>query len=287
MKTAIETLAGVLRVKQWIKNLLLVIPFLASGQDPTWDNARLLMMGVIAFSCTSSFVYIVNDWQDRTADRLHPVKSKRPIAAGTVSSVYVSITLALLATIVISLLVFLNQSFLICLSTYLANSFLYTYYIKRIPVLEFVSVALGFILRGYAGAFLLDIKLSTWFVIVVWFSALYIIVGKRYAEYQNIVGGSETRMVLKKYSREFLSEIKMVSLSASLTAYCIWALYERPNDFYAVLSILPLTVFLLTYANEVEEHRLEAPETIILGNKLIMFCLFSMIILLFFSSSSL
>ena len=158
-----------LRMKQWIKNLLVIVPFFAAGIGFTWTNVKLLLLGVISFCFSSSLIYIVNDWHDRESDRLHETKSRRPIASGDLSGIFVIAIGSLLVCLLLLVIFQLNLKFILVVLIYVLNSLIYTFYVKKIAVLEFISLSLGFIIRGYAGAAIFSIRLSSWFLIVIWF----------------------------------------------------------------------------------------------------------------------
>jgi hypothetical protein len=148
-----------------------------------------------------------------------------------------------------------------------------------------MSLSLGFILRGYAGAAIFSIKLSSWFLIVIWFSSLYLVLGKRHSEFLKYGKDNNARQVLREYSLDFLKDAKLVSLSAALTAYCSWALYEKSDNIFSLVSVIPTTMFFMTYSIQLDKSKGESPETIMLGSRIILFCLGALLFLLYLSSS--
>ncbi len=272
-------------MKQWIKNFLVLVPCFAAGIEINWENSVLLLLGFLSFCFTSSIIYMINDWNDQEADRLHEIKSKRPIASRDVSAKFVLTICISLFSLLILLLLHQNAAFVIVIFVYAFNSLSYTFYLKKVPIVEFISVSIGFILRGYAGATIFSINLSSWFLIVIWFSSLYLILGKREAEYGRFPEGDHVRRVLNDYSSSFLKDSKLVSLSAALTSYCSWALYEKTDNAFTLLSVLPVTVFFFTYSIQLEKSKGESPEVIMLESRLILLCLATMLVLLYLSTT--
>ena len=285
IKRMFRVMPKLFRVKQWIKNFLVLIPFLAAGKEMTWFNLKLLFLGFMSFCLTSSIIYMINDWNDKEADRLHETKSKRPIASREVSAKFVILSCISLFTVLINLLIHLNLAFISVIFVYASNSLLYTFYLKKIPILEFISVSIGFILRGYAGATIFSINLSSWFLIVIWFSSLYLILGKREAEFRKSLPRHHVRQVLNDYTLDFLKDSKLVSLSAAVTSYCSWALFEKTDNLYTLLSVIPVTAFFLTYSIQLEKSKGESPEVIMLENRLILLCLGAILVLLYLSAT--
>ena len=276
-----------MRLKQWVKNVLVTIPFLSSGKELSYTNIRLIIFGFISFSLASSLVYITNDWNDRSADRLHETKSQRPIASGDISGESALLLSLGLAFALIAFLFNMNFKFIFCILIYLINSFVYTFFIKKLAILEMFSVSLGFMLRGFGGAAMLSISLSSWFLLVTWFSSLYIVLGKREAEWRTLSHASTTRPVLQHYSGEFLRDAKVICMGATLTSYCSWALYGNAESVLAVSSIIPLCIFLFSYANELAQGGSESPEIIVLGNRTILLSLSVMFLLIYLNALNL
>lgn len=283
-RSKFAVILNLLRAKQWVKNFLLIVPFFATGLQLNLTNLRLLFLGFSSFCIVASIIYIINDWHDQEFDRLHETKSKRPIASGEASAKFVGVSVMSLVLLLFILLTQLNESFIMVVIIYVFNSLLYTFYLKKIVVVELVSVSMGFILRAYAGAMIFNIELSSWFILVTWFSSLYLVLGKREAEWRKYNQDSKTRSVFKDYSNTFLKDSKLVSFAVALISYCLWALIQKADNLYSTLSILPATVFFLSYSNQLEKSQSESPETIMLGSRIILLCLGAILILLYLST---
>ena len=171
----IKVWARALRVGQWTKNLLIPAAWLFALGDPTqramaqgWRPV-LLMLGMFASFClVSSAFYLLNDVRDRESDRRHPVKRFRPVAAGLVSPREATVAAGLLfvAGIVPSLVMFLRHvdrwPMIAVVLVYSAMQLCYTGFLKRLPYVDVVVIAAGFVLRAVAGTMVLGVRLSPW-----------------------------------------------------------------------------------------------------------------------------
>lgn len=262
-----------IRPKQWVKNVLVFAAPFAAGTLFASDNFLKGLLAFIAFISTSSAIYIINDIRDADRDRLHPLKKNRPIASGSIS-VRIAVTFAamlILFSLTLSI-AFLSRSFVYIVILYLVSQTLYIFYIKNIPVLELFLVASGFVLRAIAGGAAATVPLSNWFLTVVAAAALFMVSGKRYGETLNQGNSGETRKVLSSYTIGFLRMVWTVSLSASIAFYALWAveLNTSPTSSVALLSAVPFSIALLSYALKVEQGEAEIPEDLIFRDRMLL-----------------
>ena len=160
------------------------------------------------------------------------------------------------------------------LGLYLVNSLAYSFYVKNVVIIELVSVASGFFLRAYAGAAASHIFVSTWFLVVISFGALFLVVGKRSAELEK-VGAGITRRVLAEYTRDFLHSVLTLSASVVVTGYCLWAFDTSATGLssahhYIVpirLSVVPVVVAVLFIMRSAEAGDGAAPEELLYHNR--------------------
>jgi decaprenyl-phosphate phosphoribosyltransferase len=161
-RMAVSSICVMLRPRQWIKNTFLMAPLFFTPPAFSMRHIELVVAGMVSFCALASAIYILNDYIDRDADRKHPVKQFRPLAAGTVST--------RLALTLIGIL--LSSGFAIALSTsfeftwiaigYIALNLGYSFGLKNVAILDVLIIALGFTLRVQAGAALIDIAPSAW-----------------------------------------------------------------------------------------------------------------------------
>ncbi len=261
------------RPKQWIKNALV---FAAPGAAGVLDDPSELAVAVVAFvafCAVSSGTYFWNDILDVAADRLHPTKRHRPIAAGTVPVGVAGVvgTGLLVGGVVLGFATGRWQTAAV-LAIYVVTTLAYSKVFKHVAVVDLALVASGFVLRAMGGAVATDVAMSKWFVLVTVFGSLFIVTGKRYAELREM--GEEaatTRATLQSYSLSYLRQVLSVSVGATLVAYCLWAFETaeaNPSDLhYYELTILPMMVALLRYLLILEQGHGGAPEEVFLADR--------------------
>jgi decaprenyl-phosphate phosphoribosyltransferase len=267
--------AGLVRLarpKQWAKNVLV---FAAPGAAGVLDNRGPFFDSLIAFACfclAASGTYFINDARDVEADRLHPKKRFRPVAAGTVPVPVAYAGGVLLVAGGIALSFAASGALALTVAGYVAITTTYSALLKHVAVVDLVAVAAGFVLRAVAGAAATDVPISDWFFIVTSFGSLFMVSGKRGAEAKEMGdGASDFRSVLGAYSTSYTAYLRSVTSGAVLVAYCLWAFEKQAlsaTDFpWYQLSILPFVMAVLRYALVLDQGRGSAPEEIILGDR--------------------
>lgn len=264
-----------LRPRQWIKNVLVVAAPLATlGGDVHYDYRDLFFkVGVafVAFSLAASSIYLVNDARDVEADRQHPTKRFRPIAAGVVSpklAYTLAITLAA-ATLAISAAI--APSLALVIAVYLAIQLGYCFGLKHQAVLDICIVSSAYLMRAIAGGAATGIPLSQWFLLVMAFASLFMVAGKRYAELQLAERtGAKIRKSLESYTSTYLRFVWTMSATAVVVCYGLWA-FERDGhsaSWFAV-SMVPITIAILRYAVDVDGGLAGEPEDIVLEDRVL------------------
>lgn len=259
------------RPKQWVKNVLVLAVPLAAGE--LLDAQVLLdtLLAGLAFCLLSSAVYLVNDSADVEADRRHPRKRHRPIAAGELS-VRLALTAAVLLGLAgLALGALGSWQLLVVLLGYLAVQVGYSVWLKHEPVLDILLVASGFVLRAVAGGAAADIPVSQWFLMVAGFGSLFIVAGKRYSELRALGIGSGTRQALVRYSDTYLRFVWGVAAGATLIAFSLWA-FENPSSGtlpWATISIAPFVAGVLRYAVDIDAAMAAEPEDIVWSDRVL------------------
>src|ERR1039458_7590194 len=209
-----------MRPTQWVKNGLIVIAPAAAHSlthaDVFWRTATAFA----AFCFMASGIYLINDVRDAPSDRLHPTKRFRAIASeelSTKAALTSAIVLVLIA-FAIPLALSRSQGLLLILGLYFVISISYSLGLKNVAIIEMGVVASGFFLRAYAGAVTSHITVSTWFLVVISFGALFLVVGKRTSELKT-VDVNATRPVLAEYTSEFLRSALTMCAALGPTAY--------------------------------------------------------------------
>jgi len=258
--TAVGVLAA-MRPRQWLKNLLVFGAPAAAGmlfQPRALVDATLAF---IAFTLAASGTYLINDTIDAPADRLHPTKRHRPIAAGILSSrVAVAGSLLLFAASLLPTAMIGRPDFTGVLLTYIVMSVSYSLWLKQIAVVDLVVVAAGFGLRAVGGAFAIDVPLSQWFLIVSFFGALFVVAGKRFGEQRSLgADAANHRATLSEYADVYTQHVMTLSSGITLVGYGMWAHdhgFLADSWFLASLMFLVMTLLrfaLLVHAGESDD----------------------------------
>jgi 4-hydroxybenzoate polyprenyltransferase len=235
-----------MRPHQWLKNgFVLVGPFFAHA----WGDAALVnavLLSVAAFCLMSSAVYVVNDLSDIKADRLHPTKRRRPLAAGTVS-VPVAVVLAVLLFVAALLAAWLASSTVtVILIAYLLLNLAYSWRLKRVVILDVFIIAAGFMLRILAGTTGVGIEPSSWLLLTGLMVTLFLGFSKRRSELAVMEhSGEATRSVLKNYSLPMLDLMIAVCSAGVVMAYSLYtmsaetiAIHQTDKLVYTVPFVL-------------------------------------------------
>ena len=239
-----------MRPKQWVKNVLVAVAPAAAGTQLHGTVLLKTVVAFFAFSLVASSLYLVNDIRDVEADRLHPKKSRRPIASGALPiSVAWPASFVLLAAGLALGGFAATWQLAVTLVAYAAITTAYSMGLKTVPVIELACVASGFVLRATGGGAATNTKLSVWFVVVISFGALFIVTGKRLAEMPSATSEGERRAVLKEYTHSFLESTLILCATISITGYCLWAfestgLLNRAHgrEIYIQLTVVPVVI---------------------------------------------
>ena len=277
-KSSPSLVAGLVRVarpRQWIKNLLVFVAPAAAG---VLHHRSIFFHALAAFGIfcvAASGTYFLNDSLDAQADRAHPTKRFRPIAAGVVPErlgLAIGVVLLVVSFFLASLVAGWQLS-LVMIIYGLINTF-YSLGLKNEPILDLACVSSGFVLRAIAGGVATHVALSTWFLIVASFGSLLIVTGKRSGEKKLLADshtdGEEVRHTLNIYSVPFLQAVRTLSAAVTVTAYCLWAferaapVHDHPHPIWIQLTIIPFVIALLHVVRLLDSGQGAAPEDLAL-----------------------
>ena len=214
-----------LRPRDWAKNLFLLIPLFFSGGLFSWDVYPALLMGIVAFCCVASSIYIINDYMDLNDDRKHPEKSTRPLASGAVNPTTAIIIAVLLVIAGFFIAWWIREKFLFIIAIYFFLNLAYSLGLKSIPILDVIIIAAGFVLRVKGGAVIGLIPLSEWLNIMVFLLALFMAVGKRRDDVLlKLSSGTDMRKSVKGYNLEFLNVATSLICAVIVVAYFMYTM---------------------------------------------------------------
>ena len=265
-----------LRPLQWVKNGLVFLPFVFAV-NVAWSTDDLgpvpgllldLLLVALAFCALSSAVYLFNDLMDRTGDRRHPVKRNRPIASGKVSVPMAAMVILLLAAAGLAVMVLVEPLLGVTGGLYVLINIGYSLGLKQVVLLDVFSVTSGYVIRAVAGAVAIDVTPSPWLYVTTGAGALFIVLGRRFAEVRLAGDASEDqRPVLKDYSGPFINQLSMLSAAAAWLSYTLYTV-EATNlpDNNTMLFTLPFVTFgLFRYLFLLNNSdQAEAPELLII-----------------------
>ncbi len=260
------------RPHQWMKNILVFAAPGALGVLNEWEPLWKTSVIFIAFCLTASGTYYWNDIKDVEQDRLHPKKKFRPIASGAIPLPLAKIlgTLLLIGGPVLATTIRMEAGAIVALYAVLTIS--YSSWLKHVALLDLAIVASGFVLRAMSGAAGTETPMSNWFVLCTTFGSFFIVAGKRFAELVEMGDSAgATRAALRDYSVPYLRQLLVVSCTATVVTYCMWAFENASNaeevlPFHA-LSIVPMVLALLRYLMVLENGGGGAPEEVFLRDR--------------------
>jgi decaprenyl-phosphate phosphoribosyltransferase len=271
--TVARGVARTMRPKQWVKNVLVLAAPFAGGILFGGGTALELAIAFVAFSLAASGIYLVNDANDVEADRAHPKKRYRPIAAGIVPVPLALGVAAVLLLGALGLSYVASVQLVVVLAVYIAVQLAYCFWLKHQPVLDICIVASGFLLRAIAGGAATGIPLSQWFLLTAGFGSLFMVAGKRYAEMMLAERtGAKIRKSLESYSPSYLRFVWALSATVLTVTYCLWAFEIRAahhNSVWSALSIVPFVVAVLRYSVDVDSGDGGAPDEIALADRVL------------------
>jgi 4-hydroxybenzoate polyprenyltransferase len=238
-------LAAAMRPKQWIKNLVLPLPFLFGGALASAAGWIRAAEGLAAFSVIASGIYVLNDIMDRERDRRHPEKRHRPLASGRLTVATAAPFAAILVAAGLAAAFLLRREFGAWCAAYAALMAGYSLTLKRIPFLEALIVAAGMPLRALAGAALAAVWPSQFLLLCAYLLALFLVAGKRQWEYHHAGEGerssAEHRPALAAYRAEGLDYLFIVTGLSTASAYSAWSVFPTTIAHYGGHS-LALTI---------------------------------------------
>ncbi len=280
-------IAGVvkaMRPRQWVKNVLVfAAPVAALGSDVKVDYRDMIVnvgIAFVVFCMAASAVYLVNDVRDVEADRAHPTKRFRPIAAGVVPE-WLAYTLAVVLGVGSLAIAFfaVNSDLAIVMAVYIAIQLAYCFGLKHQAVLDICIVSSAYLIRAIAGGAATNIRLSQWFLLVMAFGSLFMVAGKRYAELQLAERtGAKIRRSLESYTGTYLRFVWTLSATAVVLSYGLFA-FQRDggSGSWWVISMIPFTIAILRYAVDVDSGMAGEPEEIALRDRVLQFLALALI----------
>ena len=270
LKARLIGLALSSRPRQWPKNLLVLAAVLFSGEYHQSSSLLAAVVAAAIFTLATAGLYLLNDAIDAPRDREHPVKRHRPIAAGLVPvglAVGVGIVVSAAA---LALAAVLAWPFGVALAVYLGLQVGYSLVLKHLVILELLAIAIGFVIRAVAGALVIEVPVSPWLYICTFLLALFLAVGKRWAELSGEARSSAARPVLDRYTAEFLHTLVVITAAAAPLSYALYT-FSAPNlpANHLMMITIPIVLYgILRYVYLLQSDGSgEEPERVLLGDR--------------------
>jgi 4-hydroxybenzoate polyprenyltransferase len=273
-----------LRPLQWLKNVFVFVPIFFSNNLLKLDYFGPTLIVFVAFCLISSSIYCFNDLRDVEADRLHPRKCHRPIAAGKVSvkGGYSMMVICLIVSF--ALLPFaksVNTPYLyIIIGGYWLMNIVYCLKVKKIAILDVLTIAIGFVMRVLIGGMVVDIWVSHWLVMMTFLVTLFLALSKRYDDYRIYEQtGIKPRVSITGYNRTFINESTAIVASVTMVCYIMYTMspevIKRMDTQFLYLTSGWVLAGLLRYLQKMIVFGLSgSPTKSLVKDRFIQFCIF-------------
>ena len=267
-----------IRVKHWIKNGIVFLP-LFFGKEFNGITIQRSIIAFLTFSILASSIYVFNDIVDVEKDRRHPVKCKRPIAAGriTITTAVVGHCILAICGMLIFILIGKAAIFIPALLLYVGYyvlNIIYTLKGKNVPLLDIVILASGFLIRLFYGSMMTGISISEWLYLVILSGAFYLGLSKRRNELMRqskVEAGQESRAVLKYYNYQFLDKNMNLCLTLAIVFYSLWCTSYGEKSKYLLFTIPLILIIAMKYSLNIEKEGADGdPTDTILSDKVLL-----------------
>ncbi len=275
-----EPFISLLRPAQWLKNILVFAPLFFAGKILASDLVVKAGIGFVVFCAVASAMYILNDIVDVERDRLHPRKRWRPLAANTISP-WSATGIALVCLMIAAWGLVSVPAIWPAVLLYVVLNILYSYSAKHVPVVDLVLITIFYILRIVVGGVATNTHLSPWIILCVLFGSLFVIVGKRRAEFSQI----HRREVLNSYSTQALDYMLVASATLAIMSYSVYSIVAHDSLWLVYSSIFVLfALFRLLNDIYTSPQEAESPELLVIkdGWILVSFVLWIMYVFIIF-----
>lgn len=291
IKIAYNTLR-LLRPRQWIKNFAIFAAITFSGDLFNWIDLQKVIIAFVVFCSLSSASYIINDVFDIKKDKLHPFKRFRPLANKDLTITYALVVAIILIIGSFFLGILVTPAFFLIQIVYLLVQFFYSTIFKPIAVIDILAIALGYILRVYAGELAGGFHISVWLLLTTISLSLFLAIGKRRSELTLVsqnksVNISDVRKTLSHYSERLLDVYASIFATSTFVSYTLFTFLENPRgvklglsiflpDFlpaffqrkWLMITIVPVVYGLMRYLQDIyEKHEGESPERVLTSDR--------------------
>jgi 4-hydroxybenzoate polyprenyltransferase len=239
-----------LRPKQWVKNLACLAGLVFSGRLFDGSAQLAAVLAFTAFCLASSCVYIINDFFDRENDRHNPRTASRPLATGELPVWVAAVALVTMLAASLGISATLGLASFCVILIYATHGVLYSVFLKRMVIVDVMSIALGFVLRVMFGVYAVGVLPTPWIVLCMFFLALFLGFAKRQAELTVAEGSHVARPVLSKYRRDYLETLIGFSATTAVLTYALFTVTSHRNPTL-VATVVPVIYCICRYLLQV------------------------------------
>jgi len=240
-----RTILEFIRVKQWYKNVIIFLPLIFTLEFFAPEKFLIILIGFFVLSFVSSAAYVRNDIKDLEQDQIHPIKKLRALPSGLLSIKHAWIIFILLITMGFGIGTILDVSFVFILVLFFVNTEIYSRWIKKIIFLDAFSIGISFIMRAISGIVLLQVPVSPWIILGVFFVALFLTFIKRKGELVLLEKDAQKhREILKDYSIFSLNALIIISAIMIIVTYSLYSM-TGPNDDWRLIITVPFIIFII------------------------------------------
>jgi len=247
------------RPHQWIKNALVLAALVFGQRLFVFPDVVRAVIAFVAFCALASAGYVLNDIADREADRLNPEKCDRPLARGDLTVAAATRAAMVLAAIAIILSLVLGPAFLGIAVLYAVLQFGYSLWAKHQVIIDVIAVAMGFVLRAFAGGVAINVEVSPWLIFITFVLALFLVLARR--RHELIALGDDAiahRSALSQYSVRLVDQMISIVAGATLVSYMIYtasAEVEAKLGTHHLYLTVPFVAFgILRYLYLIDER---------------------------------
>lgn len=273
--TRLTSLIKLCRPEQYIKNIFIFIPLFFAGKVTDIGLFSSTFLAFIAFSISSSAVYIFNDIMDLEDDKQHPNKKNRPLASGDIHKYHANVLMIVMLIIGSFAMALISMKATIFLACYFLINILYSSFLKKFAIVDVNIIAIGFILRLFIGSAVTNIDLNEWIIIMTFLLALFMALAKRRDDVIIFLDtGKVMRKALNGYNLQFLDTAMSIMASVVIVSYTIYVsspeLEEKFNSSYLYLTTFFVILGIMRYLKIAFLHRSSGSPTKILRTDLFM-----------------
>ena len=244
-KTTVKLIFKQLRVHQWIKNLLILLPLIASHQILSTTTYFCSLFGICAFSLITSTVYVINDLLDLENDRAHETKRKRPLASGDLS-IILGLFLAFICFTLGSIIAYtISPIFLILAFIYILINFFYSAKAKKLIILDCILLAMMYTYRVFLGTIIASLELSVWLISFSFFLFLSLAFIKRYAELFNLKQKSIEKTKGRAYQVNDMPVIIGMAIGSGFLSILVLDIYFNQDEIKETFQSIWFAYFCL------------------------------------------